>query len=209
MNIINDKVVNSSNIVHLLGKKSSEVGNIVTLITQIAAQTNLLALNAAIEAARAGEQGKGFAVVADEVRKLAEKSGDSAGQIDGLIKEIQTEMMSAVISMNEGTNAVKEGIVLVKNAGNSFHEILSDVDGVSKNMQEVSAVVQQIYAASQMMVQSVEKIAEITKDSAVGAQNIAAASQEQNAIMKEVSNAADMLTQMAIGLEKKFSIFKM
>jgi len=98
---------------------------------------------------------------------------------------------------------------LVKNAGNSFHEILSDVDGVSKNMQEVSAVVQQIYAASQMMVQSVEKIAEITKDSAVGAQNIAAASQEQNAIMKEVSNAADMLTQMAIGLEKKFSIFKM
>jgi len=209
MNIINDKVVNSSNIVNILGRKSSEVGNIVTLITQIASQTNLLALNAAIEAARAGEQGKGFAVVADEVRKLAEKSGDSARQIDILIKEIQTEMISAVISMNEGTDAVKEGIVLVKNAGNSFHEILSDVDGVSKNIQEVSAVVQQIYAASQMMVQSVEKIAEITKDSAVGTQNIAATSQEQCAIMKEVSNAADMLTQMAIGLENKFSIFKM
>jgi len=209
MNKINDKVVKSSNIVNLLGKKSSQVGNIVTLITQIAEQTNLLALNAAIEAARAGEQGRGFAVVADEVRKLAEQSGNSAGQINELINEIQTEMMSAVKSMNDGTDAVNEGIILVKNAGNSFHEILSDVDGVSKQMQDVSAVVQQIYAASQMMVQSVEKIAEITKDSAAGAQNIAAASEEQSAIMKEVSNAAEVLTQMSIGLEKKLSIFKM
>jgi len=209
MNKINDKVLSSSNIVNMLGKKSSQVGNIVTLITQIAEQTNLLALNAAIEAARAGEQGKGFAVVADEVRKLAEKSGNSAGQIDSLIKEIQTEMISAVKSMNEGTEAVKEGIVLVKNAGNSFHEILSDVDGVSKQMQDVSAVVQQIYASSQMMVQSVEKIAEITKDSAAGAQNIAASSEEQNAIMKEVSNSAEVLTQMSIELKKKLSIFKM
>jgi len=118
-------------------------------------------------------------------------------------------MISAVKSMSEGTVAVKEGIILVQNAGTSFHEILSDVDGVSKQMQEVSAVVEQIYAGSQMMVQSVDKITEITKDSAVGAQNIAAASEEQSAIMKEPANSAEQLTQMSLDLENKLSIFKM
>jgi methyl-accepting chemotaxis protein len=120
MNKIEEKVSISSNIVNVLGEKSNELGNIVYMITQIAEQTNLLALNAAIEAARAGEQGRDFAVVAEEVRKLAEQSGIAAGQIGGLIHEIQNEIDDAVKSMSEGNGAVKDGIIMVENTVSVF-----------------------------------------------------------------------------------------
>jgi Methyl-accepting chemotaxis protein len=209
MNKIEEKVSTSSNIVNVLGQKSNEIGNIVSLITQIAEQTNLLALNAAIEAARAGNQGRGFAVVAEEVRKLAEQSGSAADQIGGLIHEIQNEMDNAVKSMSDGNGAVKEGIVMIENTGDYFHHILGDVDDVSKQMQDVSTVVEEIYDGTQMMVKSIETIVKITQKSSGGTQNIASATEEQSALMKEVANCAQALSEMAISLENTVSVFKL
>lgn len=208
MNNINDKVTASSNIINVLSHKSNEIGNIVALITEVSEQTNLLALNAAIEAARAGEQGRGFSVVAEDVRELAEESGNAAKQISNLILEIQNEIASAVKSMNEGTEAVKQGIAVVKDTGESFQSILSAVDNVSKQMQKTSNEVIETYNGTQEVVNSMNRIIEITKQSSEGTQSIAAATEEQSALMKEVANAAEVLSQMAVELEKIFSKFK-
>ncbi len=208
MNNIDNKVNTSADIVNVLGEKSNEIGSIASLITDVSKQTNLLALNAAIEAARAGEHGRGFAVVAEEVRKLAEQSGNAAKQVSTIILEIQSEITNAVKSMHEGTDAVKQGMIIVKNTGDSFQNILSDVDDVSKQMQRTSDEVIETYHGTQDVVKSMNKITEITKESAESTQNIAAATEEQSALMKEVANAAEALTEMAVELEATFSIFK-
>lgn len=208
MQNISDRVAYSSEIVNLLGDKSNEIGSILSLITNVAQQTNLLALNAAIEAARAGEHGKGFAVVAEEVRKLAEQSANSAGKIGTLINEIQSEILRAVKSMNDGNTAVKLGTDMVGNAGNSFRGILGEINGVSKQMQEVSSVVQEITAGTRVLVESVSKITSISKETAENTQNVAASTEEQSAIMKEALEAAQNLSSMAIKLEENISMFK-
>lgn len=208
MRDINNKVTDSSQAVNVLGKKSDKIEEIVSLISSIAEQTNLLALNAAIEAARAGEHGKGFAVVAEEVRKLAEQSGGAAGQISKLIREIQNEIRQAVTSMNEGADSVKDGMVMVDNAGESFDKIKNAVDDVSKQMFQVSSVVEEIYAGTENMVKSIESILEISKDTSGNTQNVAASAEEQSSLMVEVSNSAKTLTDMAIELEREISKFK-
>lgn len=208
MNNINNKVNTSSNIINMLGTKSNEIGKIVSLITDVSEQTNLLALNASIEAARAGEQGRGFAVVADEVKELAEESGNAAKQISNLIIDIQDQITNAVNSMSEGTNAVKQGIVVIKDTGESFQSILSAVDNVSKQMKQTSNEVITTYNGTQEVVNSMNKIIQITKETAEGTESIAAATEEQSALMKEISNSSEVLTEMAVELEKTFSKFK-
>ncbi|MBU3161643.1 methyl-accepting chemotaxis protein [Clostridium frigoris] len=209
MNDISDKVEMSSKAVSILGDKSKEIGSIVSLITSIAGQTNLLALNAAIEAARAGEQGKGFAVVADEVRKLAEQSASATGNISSLINEIQKEIVNAIKAMDNGTIAVKDGIDMVNQAGKSFEEILEDINYIASQMQDVSAVTEEISAGSQNMVGTIENVAKISIESSENAENVVAASQEQTALMKEVANAAENLTQMAVELQSLMSNFRL
>ena len=209
MNNISDKVAMSSKAVSILGDKSKEIGSIVSLITSIAGQTNLLALNAAIEAARAGEQGKGFAVVADEVRKLAEQSASAAGNISGLINEIQKEIVNAVKAMDNGTIAVKDGISMVNQAGKSFEAILEDINYIASQMQDVSAVTEEIGAGSQNMLGAIENVANISTESSENAENVVAASEEQTALMKEVANAAENLTQMAVELQSLMSNFRL
>ncbi|MBU3146641.1 methyl-accepting chemotaxis protein [Clostridium sp. CF012] len=207
MNNISDKVATSSHAVSILGDKSKEIGSIVSLITSIAGQTNLLALNAAIEAARAGEQGRGFAVVADEVRKLAEQSASAAGNISSLINEIQKEIVNAVKAMDNGTIAVKDGISMVNQAGKSFAEILEDINHISSQMQDVSAVTEEIGAGTHNMLGGIENVAKISNESSGNAENVVAASEEQTALMKEVANAAENLTQMAVELQSLMSSF--
>ncbi|GCD10805.1 methyl-accepting chemotaxis protein [Clostridium tagluense] len=209
MNNIQGKVEVSTQAVSILGEKSKEIGSIVSLITSIAAQTNLLALNAAIEAARAGEQGKGFAVVADEVRKLAEQSGSAAGNISSLINEIQNEIVNAVKAMDNGSSAVKDGINMVDLAGKSFGEILEDINHIASQMQDVSAVTEEIGAGTHNMLEAIENVAKISTESSGNAENVVAASQEQTALMKEVANAAENLTQMAVELQSLMSSFRL
>jgi methyl-accepting chemotaxis protein len=208
INLVQHSVSETAEVVNALGEKSEEIGQIVELITQIADQTNLLALNAAIEAARAGEQGRGFAVVADEVRKLAEQSGHAAGQIRDLIQEVQTEAEKAVQSMNDGTTVVKEGIKMVHQTGEAFRDIVKSIEQIAAESREVSAIVEQVNASSQSMVEMMEGVAHIAEQSAGNAQNVAASAEEQNASMEEVSSSAEALSKMAQDLQEVINKFK-
>ncbi len=135
---ISQAVSEAANAVEELGRNSDRIGAIVAVINEIAGQTNLLALNAAIEAARAGEQGRGFAVVADEVRKLAEKTSSATAEIGGMIQEIQQKTGEAVRTMNAGTADVKEGVENAREAGNSLRKIVESAEQLTAMVQEIA-----------------------------------------------------------------------
>ncbi|MEC0126337.1 methyl-accepting chemotaxis protein [Paenibacillus pabuli] len=208
MNVIYEKVNHTANVVHALGQKTDEIGNIIGLITEISSQTNLLALNAAIEAARAGEHGRGFAVVADEVRKLAEQSTVSAEKIRNLVYQVREETANAVTSMNEGTAVVQEGISLVSLTGDAFNDIVQSIDRVASESIDVSSIVEQVFASAQNMVTMAESVAVIAEQSAGNTQNVAASTEQQSASMVEVSASADSLSQMAQQLQEVIGKFK-
>ncbi|MCB8816117.1 methyl-accepting chemotaxis protein [Desulfosporosinus shakirovi] len=207
MQAISSKVTEAADVVNSLGIKSGEIGEIVALITNIAAQTNLLALNAAIEAARAGEQGRGFAVVADEVRKLAEQSSDAAGKISSLVDEIQKETTKAVKTMNDGTVAVQEGITMVNSAGEAFQGILQGVNDFSKQAQAVADVVERVGASTETIVSSIMEVADIPKEIAGSLENVVAGTEEQSASMEEIRRAATSLAQMATDFQGSVTMF--
>jgi len=209
MQSIGSKVTEAANVVNNLGTKSGEIGQIVALITNIAAQTNLLALNAAIEAARAGEQGRGFAVVAEEVRKLAEQSSDAAGKISELIGEIQDETTKAVMTMNDGTAAVHEGITIVNSAGEAFEDILQGVNDFSKQAQAVADVVQKVGTSTETIVLSIMEVANIPKEIASSLENVVGGTEEQSASMEEIRRSATSLAQMATDLQDSVTTFKL
>lgn len=208
MNSIHDTVSGVADVVMGLGQRSNEIGEIVEVITGIANQTNLLALNAAIEAARAGEHGRGFAVVAGEVRKLAEQSSQSAGQISRLITSIQEIVSLAVQSMDHATNEVVTGIEVVNKAGGSFEQIQYSVNSVSGQINEVSTAAQQMAAASEQMVQSMRLMTSVTEAAASGTQEVSAATDEQLASMQEISVSANYLSDMAERLQMIVGKFK-
>jgi len=208
MKLVQDSAMESAEVVHTLSNKSKEIGHIIELITKVASQTDLLALNAAIEAARAGEQGKGFAVVADEVRKLAVQSADAAGQIRQLIEEIQEESEKAVRSMNNGTDVVKEGLILVSQTGDSFQDILGAIQQVAAESHQVAAIVKQIHSNTQIVTEGMKEARDIVEQSSVSIQNVAASTEEQNATMAEVSSSAEGLSEMAQNLNKVINKFK-
>ena len=209
MNVIEATVSSSSEVVAKLGERSKEIGQIVDAISSIAGQTNLLALNAAIEAARAGEQGRGFAVVAEEVRKLAEQSGQAAKQIAEMINEIQVDTTKAVVAMNNGTREVKIGGEVVNKAGQSFTQIELLVEQVSKQVGEITNSIQQMNSGSQKIVVAIQDINKITKITSHETQSISAATEEQTASMQEIASSSHALANMAEDLQKairKFSV---
>lgn len=208
MNRVQHSATESAAVAYTLSEKSKEIGQIIELITQVANQTNLLALNAAIEAARAGEQGKGFAVVADEVRKLAEQSANAAGQIRTLIEEIQEESQKAVQSMNNGTQVVKEGLQLVSQTGDAFQDIVQSIKQVAAESQEVAAIVKQVHSNSQQVAEGMKNARQIVEQSTSNIQKVAASAEEQNATMEEVSSSAEVLSKMAQDLQGVISKFK-
>jgi len=206
---IEKTVTGSANVVMNLGERSKEIGQIVDTISGIAAQTNLLALNAAIEAARAGEQGRGFAVVADEVRKLAEQSQEASKQIALLINEIQHDTQNAVTSMNEGTLQVKLGTEVAEGAGQAFIEITTLVDQVSSMVGVITEEFQQMASGSQRIVSSVTDIYETSRAITGQTQTVSAATEEQSASVQEIASSSQVLATMADGLQqslKKFNI---
>lgn len=209
MNLVHHSTEEMSKVITSLGGKSQEISQVISLITNIAEQTNLLALNAAIEAARAGEHGKGFAVVADEVRKLAEQSGHATKDVGQLISEIQKEVDQTVRAMEMGQNRVKEGIVSVNNAGKAFKEITIQVDLVSSQIQDVSAAIEEINASTDQLVQTINEAQKIAEQGAGYSQNVAASAEEQNASMEEIAAASGMLADMAEKLQQNVSSFKL
>lgn len=209
MNRISETVGISATLVKGLGKQSEEIGNITKVITDITSQTNLLALNAAIEAARAGEHGRGFAVVADEVRKLAEQSKESAIQITNLIQHIQQGTGQVIESMERGTEEVKTGVSLIEDAGVSFGRILSSIQHVTSQIQEISAASEQLSASVQEVTASVEDVAETAKHASEISQSIAASTEEQLASMEEIGGVAESLSKMAQGLNDEVRKFQL
>jgi methyl-accepting chemotaxis protein/CHASE3 domain sensor protein len=163
-----------------LATSADQIGEIIGVIDDIADQTNLLALNAAIEAARAGEQGRGFAVVADEVRKLAERTGKATGEITDMIKGIQTETKEAVHSMETGIQEVDKGRELADQAGNSLTEVVAGAQRVMDMIQQIATATEQQSAAAEQISKNIEHIASITKETATGAEQSATAAEELN-----------------------------
>ena len=151
-----------------LGKSSNQIGLIVNVIDDIADQTNLLALNAAIEAARAGEQGRGFAVVADEVRKLAERTTKATKEIAEMITAIQEETKRAIGTMETVTVQVEHGVGETAKAGESLHEIIRAADTVGDMITQIATAATQQSAATEEVSTSVEQIAKITQESSAG-----------------------------------------
>lgn len=209
MKQINQDVQAASGVVNALGEKSKAIGEIVSLITSISEQTNLLALNAAIEAARAGEHGRGFAVVADEVRKLAEQSGHAAENISTLITEIQNEIDHAVHSMATGSRTAQDGIAMIDQAGGSFKTISEAVSSITSEIQEVTQTIESVYRNTTVLTDSMKNLNQLSSKSLEGIESIAAAVEQQAALAKEVSHAADALSGMSEQLQTDIQHFKL
>ena len=179
--------------INLLGQRSQEIGEIIRVIEDIADQTNLLALNAAIEAARAGEQGRGFAVVADEVRKLAERTGKATKEISSVIETVQVGTKEAVASMGAGTTEVQAGVSLVKEAGARLSEIVEGVKQVTQMVEQMAA--------------TIEEQTRTTEHMAGGVQTVATLSQQNESSVEQVASASSDLSRMAAQLQSDLSRF--
>jgi methyl-accepting chemotaxis protein len=237
MNTIKAKVGVSADKVQEMGKRSDQIGEIVTTIEDIASQTNLLALNAAIEAARAGEAGKGFAVVADEVRKLAERASAATREIGDLIKGIQRTVAEAVSAMDEGAKEVEGGVLKAGKAGEaldailqaseavnyqaeqaaaaseqmsaSANELVTAVDSVSAVVEENTASTEQMAAGSTEVTQAIENIASISEENSAAVEEVSASTEEMSAQVQEVTTSAQQLAELARRLQEAIAQFRL
>lgn len=208
MDVISKSTEETAEVLKVLNELSSKVGGIVTTINSLAEQTNLLALNAAIEAARAGEHGRGFAVVADEVRKLSEQSNTGAGEIAGLVNEMIRQTERAVKSMDSSKSAVKNGVKVAGDTDNSFVDILGAVLGITKGVEEIADITKDEVATSDQIVKLIDTIATATETTSANSQEVSAATEEQTATVENVASTAEETSSMASALEELVRKFK-
>lgn len=192
-----------------LDNQSQEISKLVSVIKDIANQTNLLALNAAIEAARAGEHGKGFAVVADEVRKLAEQVSVSVTDITGIVTNIQSESANVADSLRNGYIEVEQGTNQIKTTGKTFNEISTSVTAMVQSIKTISNNLSDIAANSQEMNGSVEEIASVSEESAAGVEQTAASAQQTSGAMEEVTGSSVQLAKLAEEMNALVGQFKL
>ncbi|MFM9277110.1 methyl-accepting chemotaxis protein [Paenibacillus jiagnxiensis] len=208
MNSIYSNVNSLSEAVKSLNERSNEIGKITNVITGISAQTNLLALNAAIEAARAGEHGKGFAVVADEVRKLAEESKKSSEQISGLIQLIQSETEHTLQTMEKASEEVHSGMNVVQHAGHSFSSIDQAVNEVVSQIADISEALAKLADGTDNVNAAILEVSSVAKESAANSQSISGATQQQLASMEEITSSSQALAGLADNLQNTIKQFK-
>lgn len=209
MNKIAEATNSVQQAIEQLAASSTQINEIVNVIADIAGQTNLLALNAAIEAARAGEQGRGFAVVADEVRKLAEQTQEAAKQITGLIGENQSNIINAVSLMHTGSGDVQQGILLVNQAGSSFSEITQLVGQVSERISEISYAIAEMAEGSEQVVNKVRDIEQAGIEVNQLVHGVSVETTEQSGSMQEISAASHSLALLAEELQNSVHLFKL
>jgi methyl-accepting chemotaxis protein len=204
---VRDASSRAGEVIRALDGKSAEIGSIVDTISSIAEQTNLLALNAAIEAARAGEQGRGFAVVADEVRKLAEESQGASASIAQLVAEIQADTQSAVDVVDESAKRTEDGAAVVAQARSAFERIGASVEDVTARVGQIAAAVQQIAASASAVGERVGDVAAVAEESSASAEQVSASTQQTSASAEEIAASAADLASTANELERLVARF--
>ncbi|WGG43887.1 methyl-accepting chemotaxis protein [Rossellomorea sp. DA94] len=205
---IEETMSNTSETVEALGQRSTQITTIIGTITDIAEQTNLLALNAAIEAARAGEHGRGFAVVADEVRKLAEQSRQAAKGVTEIVHSIQEEVNIIIKQNSDGVKEVIAGVEITNETNASLEDILSQTTKTTIVVDEMVDHIQETLNLSQEVATSFAHVNEIAESTASNTETTAAASEEGSAAMEQVTASASELSQQAEKLKELISSFK-
>lgn len=208
MQVISEATSQAAEIINQLGERSQAIGQIIDLIKSIADQTNLLALNAAIEAARAGEQGRGFAVVAEEVRKLAEESGNAVKEIAKLIQEIREGTYLAVQAMEANTKLVTSGSEMISEGTRAFSSIYKATGEVALQSQQSSQATEILVSSFDGILEGAQVIAQVTEQVAATSEELAASTEQQTAATEEIASSADMLANMAQRLKQVVNQFR-
>ncbi|WP_303721451.1 methyl-accepting chemotaxis protein [Malonomonas rubra] len=204
-----EQVEENSQLIVAFSEQVQKIGTIIDVITNIAQKTNLLALNATIEAARAGEYGHGFAVVAEEVSKLADSTGESAAEITRLIEATREQSQKVHLSMTESVKSIDSGREAVDVAGNTFSAIIDKAETAQEKAAKIMELTANQQLGSSAIVEAIEEIARVTEDNAASTEQVSAATEEQSASMEEMTFASQRLSKLADELLTSVSRFNL